>query len=217
MTVLTVVHVADDDAAVRQALAGLFESLGYLTCTHATGGALLTAVSDDQVGCVVLDERLPDMDGLAVLGALQQRHSLLSIIMLTGYGKVSSAVQAIQLGAVNYFEKPTSDQVLETAVREAVELSRQRQAARAQRQRLDALLSRLTARERQVAELIAQGLTSRVISHRLGLSDKTVAVHRAQIMRKLEVSGVASLVRLLVAPTPPRLPAAQLGRMLVTA
>ncbi len=189
------VHVVDDDAAVRDALALLIGTVGLRVQTWADPLAFLQAWDRDAVGAVLLDVRMPLQSGLAVLERLRESGADQPVIMLTGHGTVALCRRAFKSGAAEFLEKPVDDQQLLDALQQAVRQhvrSRQRsQADRATRERF----GRLSAREREVLALIVDGLTNKEAGRALGLSPRTVETHRAHVFDKLEVASLAQLIR----------------------
>jgi FixJ family two-component response regulator len=188
------VYIVDDDAAVRDALGLLLSLHGYRTAFFADAATFLGAWNEDLRGCVLLDIRMPGMDGLALQKKLVELGSRLPVLIITGHGDVGSAREAFRSQAVDFLEKPLQEAQLMQAVEEA--LSRQRDdtggpAARdyARRQ------ASLTPREREVMELVVDGRHNREIAQLLAISVRTVEVHKARVMDKLNVATVADLVR----------------------
>ena len=192
------VTIIDDDVAMRTSLAWLIESAGRPVETYATAEEFLVEYAPDQVGCLIVDLRLPGMSGVALLRELVSRGSSIPMILLTGYGETGTAVQALKLGAFDFIEKPFDMSLLDR-VHKAIEhherVFRLNQQRAEERKRLD----ELTNREREVMELVVEGRANKVIALDLGLSEKTVEVHRSRVMHKLNVQSVADLVRLDIA------------------
>lgn len=191
------VYVIDDDDDVRDSLAMLIRSNGLEVATFRSGIDFLEADLDPGPACVLLDLLMPDLDGLAVQAALAERGSKLPVIFLSAHGRVPHAVRAVQRGALNFLEKPNFDattllNLLYAALRRHRHtLNNDRvQAQRQQR------IGRLTGRELEVARLAASGKTNKAIAAELGISERTVEIHRGRAMRKLELRSVADLVRL---------------------
>lgn len=191
--------VIDDDAAARDSIRWLLESVQQRVETFASAAEFLSSWKPWQRGCVVLDVRMPGMSGLELQDWFVAHRIDLPIIFVTGHGDVSMAVRAMRNGAVDFLEKPFNDQALIERVRNAIELDRRQQAARAEHADTWERYAQLTPREREVMQLVIDGLPSKEIATSLDLSQKTVEVHRAHIMRKLGVRGVADLVRVTVA------------------
>lgn len=196
------VYVVDDDPAMRHSLGWLIGSVGLEVVGFASGEEFLRGAALDRPGCLVTDVRMPGMSGLELQEALARAGSILSVIVITGHADVPMAVRALRGGAVDFIEKPFNDQMLLDRVHEAMQRSFQAHALRARTERVRGLLARLTARERQVADLVAAGKPNKVIAFELNLSLKTVEVHRHNVMDKLEVESVADLTRLLMAVEP---------------
>lgn len=191
-----VVFVVDDDPAMRESLRWLIESIGLTVQTHATAKEFLERYDPANVGCLVLDVRMPGLSGLDLQDELVNRGTVLPIIMITGYAEVPMAVRAMKAGAIDFIEKPFSDQDLLDRVRLAIDLSQQVRAANKERKEIFARVAKLTPREREVCDRVIAGMSNKVIAKDLGLSTKTVEVHRARLMEKLQASTLADLVRL---------------------
>lgn len=190
------VFVVDDDAAMRESLRFLVESVGLDVETFERAEDFLERYDPELPGCLILDVRMPEVSGLELQERLAEYGSGLPIIMVTGYGDVPMAVRAMRNGAVDFIEKPFSDQHLIDRVQEAIARDRLRRTERKGRESVARRVSTLSAREREVLDLVVTGKANKVIAHELGLSPKTVEVHRARLMKKLNVSSVAELVRL---------------------
>ena len=190
------VFIVDDDASMRESLCVLLQSVGLSCRTFTRAEDFLVAYEPAQSGCLVLDLRMPGMGGLALQDELNRRGVCLPIIFITAYGEVSTAVRALKRGAVEFLEKPFDDQTLVDRVRDALTLDRQQREADGRRSRAVALLDRLSPRQRQVMDLIVEGKSNKLIADSLKISEKTVEVHRAQVMRKLKVGTVAALLQL---------------------
>ena len=185
-----VVFVVDDDQAVRDSIAMLVRAEGLSARTFDSARSFLDGWEHTDESCVIIDLRLPDLSGLDLQGRLAGDDHAPPIIFLTGYGTVPAAVRALKAGAMDFLEKPFDPAELLALVQEA--LARDR-ARRADIRRLDAL----TRREREVLGMVADGDTNKVIAVNLGISVRTVELHRARGMRKLRVRSVADLVRLM--------------------
>jgi FixJ family two-component response regulator len=188
------VFVVDDDESVRESLCWLGRSVGLNVVPFATAQDFLQARDHPCAGCLVLDVRLPGMSGLDLQRELSARHIRLPIIMITGYGDVPTAVSALTAGAIDFIEKPFSRQLLLDRIRHALALDRAARTAQAERDALAARVALLTPRERQVADMVVGGRTNKVMAMELGISEKTVEVHRAHAMKKMKVECVAELV-----------------------
>ena len=190
------VFVVDDDAAMRESLRFLVESVGLDVETFERAEDFLARYDPELPGCLILDVRMPEVSGLELQERLAEYGSGLPIIMVTGYGDVPMAVRAMRNGAADFIEKPFSDQHLIDRVQEAIARDRLRRTERKGRESVARRVSTLSAREREVLDLVVTGKANKVIAHELGLSPKTIEVHRARLMKKLNVSSVAELVQL---------------------
>jgi len=190
------VYVVDDDAGVVKALSRLLRAEGWSVSAHASAHDFLDTLPQDAVGCAVLDLAMPGMDGTSLHGELIARGSFLPVIFLTGHGDLATGVAAMKTGAVDFLCKPINDVQLLAAVRTAVERSRAAHAEAMEARELRHRLTRLTPREREVMQLVAAGLLNKEIADRLGTVEKTVKVHRARVMEKMQAGSLAELVRL---------------------
>jgi two-component system response regulator FixJ len=199
MSLRQVVHVVDDDAAVRSSLRFLLESAGIAVETHATAEAVLRAVETLRAGCVLTDVRMPGLDGIALQRRLQEAGYRIPVIVMTGHGDVPTAVQAMKDGALDFLEKPFDDEALLAAVRRALEAARAMHAADEVSAAVASRLAMLTPREREVLEGMVAGQPSKAIARDLGTSPRTIEVHRMRVMEKLQVRSLPELVRLVQA------------------
>ena len=190
------VFVVDDDRAMRESLSWLLDSVGLRVRSYATAADFLAEHDPAQPGCLVLDVRMPGMSGLDLQAELARRGVELPTIVITGHAEVSMAVRAVKAGALDFIEKPFSDQLLLDRVRQALEIDLEVREVR--RRREDALrrLATLTAREREVLNLVVAGKQNKEIASELGVSPKTVEVHRAHVMSKMCVDSLAELIRI---------------------
>lgn len=191
--------VVDDDAAMRRSLAYLFDSAGWRVAAFESAQDFLEHYDGHLPGCLVLDVRMPLMSGLGLQQMLKDQDIHLPIIFLTGHGDLAMAVQAMKSGACDFLEKPCKDQVLLDAVARAVQRSVEQGRISTQICRAQAALATLTAREREVAQLMAAGKPNKIIARELAISDKTVQVHRHNAMEKLGVHSAAEITHLLMA------------------
>jgi RNA polymerase sigma factor (sigma-70 family) len=191
------VYILDDDAAVRRAMSRLLQAAGFTVSAHGTTAEFLQVLRPEEPGCLLLDLRMPDGSGLDLLERLPSLAPLLSVVMLTGFGDVRSSVHAMKLGAIDFLTKPVSEESLIAAIGAAMERSDDRHRWRVELQAVHERLNLLTRREREVCTLVAQGLLNKQIAGQIGTSEKTVKVHRARVMSKLQVGSVAQLVRLV--------------------
>lgn len=192
------VFIVDDDEAVRDSLKMLMESVDLDTEVFASAHEFLQHFDDDRSGCLVLDIRMPGMSGLELQAVLNERHSMLPVIFITGHGDVPMAVQAIRGGAQDFIQKPFREQELLDRVQQVlVEDSRNRHVLHQKRDILERL-STLTPREREVLGLVVAGNANKVIAIDLGLSQRTVEIHRAHVMDKMQTKSLAHLVRMMI-------------------
>lgn len=191
------VFLVDDDAGMRKSLRMLIQSAGLQTADYPSAETFLSDYDPDQPGCLVLDLRMPQMGGLELQSILEERHISLPVIILTGYGDVPSAVRCLKLGALDFLEKPVRPDTLLERVREAIDCDAQRREHREHEEEILHRMSRLSDRERQVMNLVTGGLSNKRIASRLGLSPKTVANHRANIIAKTGAANSADLARMV--------------------
>ena len=195
------VHIVDDDEGVRDSLRILLESAGFAARPYASAAALLSA-GQGISGCVLTDVRMPGMDGLELQEQLNSRGLRLPVIVMTGQADIPVAVQAMKAGAVDFLEKPFSDtQLLEAVQRAMIECQRREQQAVAAADAA-ARLQKLTPREREVLDLLVNGLSSKEIANVLGGSPRTIEVHRARVHEKLGARSLPELVRLVLRASP---------------
>jgi len=192
------VFVVDDEPAIRDSLAMLLRSVGLATRTFDSAQAFLDAFQPVPNSCLLADVRMPGMSGLELQETLRTRGLKVPVIVLTGHGDISMAVRAMKAGAADFIEKPYNDQVLIDAVHRALAASRNPEAAApaADRAGIEARLGTLSPREREVMQLVIEGKPNKVIATRLGLSTRTVEVHRAKVMEKMQAASLAELVRM---------------------
>jgi two-component system response regulator FixJ len=192
------VYVIDDDDGMRESLRFLLGAQGFAAEAYSSARDFLAAGGAGKTGCLVVDVRLPDMTGLELQEHLAGLNSRLCVIVITGHAEVAMAVSAMKAGAVDFLEKPFSDEALLESVGRALEQSRQMSRATALSEtgnRLDSL----TERERQVLDQLVTGNPHKVIAHALDISPRTIEVHRARIMQKLGARNLADLVRMTIA------------------
>ena len=187
---MAIIHLLDDDIAVTQACAFLLESLGYEVSCWEQGEKFLAEANLHQVGVLLLDMRMPVMDGRAVHEAMRQRESTLAVVFLTGHGDVPMAVEQMKRGAVDFLQKPVSAEPLQSALERALRVS----AAAFSRHEIVACYQQLTPKERELANLVATGLMNREIADIAHVAVRTVEVHRAKVMEKMAAGSLAELV-----------------------
>ena len=191
------VFVVDDEPTVLAALERMLRASGYEVSTFTSPSDFLAAAPHEGIGCVLLDLSMPDMSGLDVQDTMHRNGIAMPVIFLSAYGDVPSAARAMREGAIDFLVKPIGEAELLGAIRRALDTASAQERRRISRSEVDERLSRLTPRERQVCDLVIKGLLNKQIGSELGMTEKTVKVHRGQVMRKLEVHSVAALVRLL--------------------
>jgi FixJ family two-component response regulator len=191
-----IVHVIDDDSSMRGALQGLFHSIGLEARTYASAGDFIAVGVSDAPGCLVIDIRLPDVNGLDFQLQLTQRGVRLPVVMMTGYGDIPMSVRAMKGGAVDFLPKPFKDQDMLDAVLAAIERDRQRRAVEGDVSEVQERFRTLTAREQQVMLLVTAGKMNKQVAGDLGISEITVKIHRAAAMRKMDARTLADLVRM---------------------
>lgn len=193
------VRVIEDDALISDQFARLDGTCGFAVATYPTGADFLAAFDPQRPGCIVIDLVLPDMSGIDLLQQLAQRGCRLPVVFMSGLASVTAAVKAIQLGSIDFLEKPFEMAQMVDAVQKALEIDRKRREAGNGREELLRRFAALTPRETEVMEQIVQGAANKEVAARLGLSPKTVEVHRANVMRKTRANSLAELVRMHVA------------------
>jgi FixJ family two-component response regulator len=198
MSLNPTVYIVDDDPAVRDALRLLMQAADLPVETFAAAGDFLGSLGDDRAGCLVLDVRMPEIDGLDLQRRLAERGSRMPIIILTGHGDVPTAVRALRSGALDFIQKPFESRYLLERVREAIALDARTRHQRADRAEIEARLARLTPREREVLNRVVEGLPTKAIAKVLGSSFNTVQNQRASIVKKMQAESVADLVRMVM-------------------
>ena len=193
------VHIVDDEEAIRRSASFMLKTSGYAVETWANGVAFLKEIRHVSEGCILLDVRMPEMDGLEVQQALLERGVTMPVIVLTGHADVSIAVRAMKAGAVDFLEKPFEKAVLIGSIETAFARMAAADGAVARSAEAEVVLAILTPREREVLEGLAQGLPNKTIAYDLGISPRTVEVHRANLMAKLDVRSLSDALRLAFA------------------
>ncbi len=193
------VLVADDDEAVRDSLRLLLEAAGYRVETFSSGKALLSALRPEEEACLVIDVKMPELGGIEVQERLRAAGFSLPVVIITGHGDVPLAVQAMKAGAVDFVEKPFTEEVILAAVKRALEIERQQRESEAAAAEARSRLSELSERERQVLSLLVAGKPNKVIAHELVISPRTVEIHRARVMEKTHARSLSELVKLALA------------------
>jgi len=192
------VFIVDDDEAVRNALRLLLRSVGLAATALPNAQQFLQTYDPHQPGCLVLDVRMPGMSGLELQQQLNLRGAMLPVIFITGHGDIPMAVDAMQQGAFDFLQKPFRDQDLIDRIQRALERDRANRSEMDQKERARERLDSLTPREREILMLVTQGKPNKVMAADLGVSQRTVEIHRARVMEKMGVSSLAQLVRIVV-------------------
>jgi FixJ family two-component response regulator len=192
------VFIVDDDEAVRGSLKLLLKTIGVPAQAYASAQEFLDTFDAQRPGCLVLDIRMPGMSGLELQEALNARGALLPIIFITGHGDVPMAVEAMQRGALDFLQKPFRDQDLLDRIHKALERDRAGRELLGNRATIRARIAELTPREREVLALVTEGKANKVIAGDLGVSQRTVEIHRAHVMEKMGANSLAHLVRMVI-------------------
>ncbi len=188
------VFVVDDDPAIRKALSWLVESVGLNVETYASAPEFIEKFDPSRAGCLVLDVRMPGVSGLELQAEIAAKNKDLPVIMITGHGDVSMAVGAMKAGVYDFIEKPFNDQRLLDRIQQAIGQNSEARQREAKLAEIRQKMGNLTPREREVLRMLISGLRNREIAEELGVSQKTVEVHRANVMSKLEADRLANLV-----------------------
>lgn len=196
---LRLVHLVDDDEAIRRSVGFMLKTSGFTVRTYESGVDLMKAAGDLEAGCILLDIRMPGMDGIEVQKALRDKGVSLPVIIMTGHGDVSLAVQAMKAGAVDFIEKPFEKAVLLSAIDHAMERLKRSSANQDRADEAIVRLQALTPREREVLDGLAKGLPNKTIAYDLGISPRTVEIHRANVMSKLGVRSLSEALRIAFA------------------
>lgn len=197
-----VVCVVDDDPAIRKSLSWLIESVGLTVEAFESAREFLDAYDPEKPGCIVLDVRMPGMNGLELQEKLRDMHSQIPIIIVTGYGDVPMAVRAVKSGAVEFLEKPVSDQLLLGHIQQAIAEDLENRDKQAEQRAVYKRVEQLTQREREVLKLVVEGLSSKEIATKFNVSLKTIETHRVKIMKKMQARSIPHLIRMNLALSP---------------
>jgi two-component system, LuxR family, response regulator FixJ len=196
MSVKSIVHIVDDEDAVRTSLATLLEIHGFSTRVYQSGNEFLSKIDPAAPGCALVDLRMPGLDGIGLLQKMAESNIRVPVVMMTGFGEVATAVKAMQAGAADFLEKPLDEAELLTILNRLVANSQVSVELEGLREQGKAQLGRLTARERDVFNGLVIGKTNKGIALDLGISPRTVEIHRARVMEKLEARTLSDIVRL---------------------
>lgn len=191
------IFIVDDDPSVRKSLSRLLSKIGLLTETFPTAQAFLDRGACNGPACLILDIRMPGLSGLDLQKELRRINRTLPIIFITGHGNVPLSVQAMKAGAVDFLEKPFEEQTLIDAVHKAIDVNRKALQDAAEIREVLARIDSLTGREREVLQLVVEGMLNKQIAAELGTTERTIKAHRAQVMKKMAADSVAKLVRMV--------------------
>ncbi len=196
------VYIVEDDEAVRESLQLVLESVGRQVVPYDSARAFLADFDPDMAGCLVLDIRMPGMTGMELQRQLNERNSILPVIFVTGHGDVPMAVEAMQQGALDFVQKPYREQDLLDKIEHAMDVDQRNREQLQRRQEITERIASLTPRERDVMQLMIEGRANKVIAIDLDISQRTVEIHRARVMEKLQANSLAHLVRMAMAVDP---------------
>ena len=191
-----VVHVIDDDQAMRESLAFLLDTVSLTAKTYESAIQFLAVAEEAEPGCIITDVRMPEMNGLELVRRLKERDIPHPVIVITGHGDVPLAVEAMKAGVVDFLEKPFDDDALLAAIRKALDGAERSSAREAEKQRFDAMLAALSPREAEVLRGVVDGKPNKIIAFDLGISPRTVEVYRANVMTKTGAASLSELVRM---------------------
>jgi two-component system, LuxR family, response regulator FixJ len=192
------VFIVDDDEAVRSSLRLLIKSVGLIPTALGSAREFLEKYDPAQPGCLVLDVRMPEMSGLELQEQLNRQGAVIPVIFITGHGDVPMAVEAMQAGAFDFLQKPFRDQDLIDRIQKALEKDRANRAVLNERSLIRERLESLTPREREVLEMVSSGKPNKIMAAELGVSQRTVEIHRGRVMEKMGASSLAQLVRMVL-------------------
>jgi two-component system, LuxR family, response regulator FixJ len=192
------VFIVDDDDAVRSSLRLLLKSVGLAAVAYPSARDFLAAWNPEQPSCLVLDVRMPGMSGLELQEELNRRGAIVPVIFITGHGDIPMAVEAMQHGAFDFLQKPFRDQDLIDRIQKAIARDAANRAQLLEKDRIRSRWESLTPREREVLALVTSGKANKVMAGDLGVSQRTVEIHRARVMEKMEAASLAHLVRMVL-------------------
>lgn len=196
MSEKSIVHIVDDEDAVRTSLATLLELHGFSPRVYESGSEFLSRVDSAATGCALIDLKMPGLDGLALLKKMAESNIRVPVVMMTGFGEVATAVKAMKAGAADFLEKPLDGGELLTVLNRLLSQSHAAAEQEARKEQAQERLGRLTDREREVFNGLVVGKTNKAVALDLNISPRTVEIHRAHIMAKLEAGTLSDLVRL---------------------
>jgi len=192
------ISIIDDDESVRKSLAFRLEAAGYRVATYESAMAFLDALPHIGDGCVVTDIRMPQMDGMELLRRIKSSGRNLQVVVMTGHGDISLAVEAMKLGASDFIEKPFDDETLLTMVRAALNNAEANSQREGKALEVVELITSLTAREREVLDGLVAGQPNKIIGRNLDISPRTVEIYRANVMKKMRATSLSELVRIAI-------------------
>lgn len=198
MESVPVIHIIDDNDAIRKSLSMVMESAGFKSRIYSSAQDFLDNYTHTPQGCILLDIRMPDINGLELQQHLPQRNINLPIIFMTGYADVPTAIRAMKAGAYDFVEKPFNQEDLLTRIHQCVHKSEELSHAEQRRENNSERINILTEREREVLKLLVDGKINKVIAAELGISTRTVEAHRAHIMEKLQVKSLSDVVKIAI-------------------
>jgi two-component system response regulator FixJ len=193
------VFIVDDDEAIRRSLQLLLKTLGLPSTVRASADEFLANYDPAQPGCLLLDVRMPGMSGMELQQELNRRGAIIPVIFITGHGDVRMAVEAVQQGAFDFLQKPFREQELIDRVQRALARDQELRTQLAEREKIRERLASLTPREREILDLVTEGKANKVMAAQLGVSQRTVEIHRAHLMEKMHAASLAQLVRMTMA------------------
>jgi len=193
-----IVYVVEDDEAVRDSLEMMLVSMAHKVETFPTANAFLEDYDESMAGCIVLDIRMPGMDGMELQKALNSKNSILPIIFVTGHGDVPMAVEAMQQGAIDFVQKPYREQELLEKIKAALELDAEQRTSLIEKKEILRKLEELTPRELEIMDMMIDGHANKVIAIDLDISQRTVEIHRSRVMHKMGTHSLAHLVRMIM-------------------
>ena len=189
------VFIVDDDPAMRRSLQLLVESIGLSAELYESGEVFLEQLKSDRPGCVIMDVRMPGKSGMDLQDELAKSDESIQIIFISAHGTVPMALRTIKAGALHFFEKPFDSQEMVDCIQYAIQTDATARAALVEKRHIQKGLDQLTTRERQVLDMVVAGKVNKIIGHELGISERTVENHRANIMKKMNASSIADLIR----------------------
>lgn len=192
------VYIVDDDDGMRESISFVLRKADIVSEAFSTGQKLIDSLDGQTPGCLVVDFQMPEMTGLKMMSEIRERCGQVPFVLITGHGSVPIAVEAMKMGAITVIEKPFHHQVFLDSVRDMIDISKRRRESLLKQSEMVQKLKLLTARENEIAKLVVDGVLTKQIAKRLGISVKTVEVHRSHITKKLGVESIAQLVKLIV-------------------